>query len=102
MTRLVRALVLVAAIAVPVLALGGEKVVRLDVEGRVRQVTTYATASADLLRRAGHTPGVRDEVTPRGGLRQGSLVRLRRAKPIELVLDGATKQVLVHGLTVGE
>jgi uncharacterized protein YabE (DUF348 family) len=30
------------------------------------------------------------------------VVKLRRAKPVELVLDGTPKKVYVHGLTVGE
>lgn len=102
MARLIRLLVLLAAVGGPAAAFGGEKAVRLDVEGEVRDVRTYAPAAPDLLRRLGLQTGDRDLVQPGGPLQPGSVVRVRRAKPVGLVLDGRRREIFVHGLTVGE
>lgn len=102
MLWMLRTLVIVTAIAAPAVAFGGEKVVRLDVEGRVKPVTTYAGSGRDLVERAGIVPGSRDKVSPAGSLGPGDVVKVRRAKPVELWLDGRPRQVWVHGLTVAE
>lgn len=93
---------LLAAVAVPVAAFGTQKQVRLDIDGRVRLTTTYASGPRDVLRRAGHEPSKHDMVMPAGIVRPGMVVTLRRARQIQLVLDGRPSDVVVHGLTVGE
>lgn len=102
MLRIVRVLVIVAAVAAPAVAFGGEKEVRVDVDGRTRVVRTYATSAPDLLRRIGMRPSALDLVSPLGALEAGTVVQVRRGKPIHLLLDGRPTVVWVHGLTVGE
>jgi uncharacterized protein YabE (DUF348 family) len=100
--RIARIFVIAAAVAAPAIAFGNEKVVHLDVDGHVRPVRTYATSAPDLLRRVGLRPASRDVVTAHGPLEQGSVVTVRSAKPVNLILDGKARTVWVHGLTVGE
>ena len=101
---LVRAGVLAIAIGAPVIAFAGERKVSLDVEGEVREVRTYAAASTELLERRGIDASKRDLLTPGpdGRLRSGGEVMFRRAKRINLVLDGEEKTVVARGITVGE
>jgi uncharacterized protein YabE (DUF348 family) len=100
---LVRAAVLAVAVAAPLVAFAGERKVSLDVEGEVRTVRTYAPDAQQLLERRGIETGKPDLVKPgKDGLRDGSVVKFRRAKRIELVLDGERKTVVARGLTVGE
>ena len=98
----VRIAVLAIAVAAPVVAFGGEREVALDVEGEVKKVTTYASDARDLLERRGIEPARADHVAPASELTSGDRVVYRRAKRIELVLDGARKTVTARGLTVGE
>lgn len=104
MRFIVRAVVLAAAIAAPVLAFGGQKVVRVDVDGEIRPVSTYADSAPVLLERIGMRPSSRDLVVSaaEGALVAGETVRLRRAKVVRVSIDGRPKTVLAHGLTVGE
>lgn len=99
---LVRALVLGIAIAAPVLAFGGEKEVALDVEGKVRNVRTYAASPEEVLERARVPVGRKDLVRPSRTLAGGETVTYRRAKPIEVVVDDQPREVVAHGLTVRE
>jgi uncharacterized protein YabE (DUF348 family) len=55
-----------------------------------------------LLERNGIAPARSDLLTPGGSLADGSTVTYRRAKRVELVLDGAQKTVTARGLTVGQ
>ncbi|HVL82503.1 MAG TPA: ubiquitin-like domain-containing protein [Actinomycetota bacterium] len=98
--RLVRALVLVTALAAPGLAFGGEKLVHLDVEGSIRPVVTYASSGPELVERKGLGSPMR--VDAPGSISAGDTVRVRRAKPVTLLVDGEPRRVVVHGLTVGE
>jgi uncharacterized protein YabE (DUF348 family) len=100
--RVARIFVIAAAVAAPAIAFGNEKVVHLDVDGHVRPVRTYATSAPDLLRRVGVRTARRDVVRADGPLAPGSVVMVRSAKPVNLVLDGALRTVWVHGLSVGE
>lgn len=102
MLRIARVIVLIAAVLAPAAAFGREKAVRLDVEGRVVPVRTYATTAPDLLRRVGIDPGERAMVVPSGPLEAGTVVTVRRAKPVQLIVGSDVRTVWVHGLTVGE
>jgi uncharacterized protein YabE (DUF348 family) len=98
----VRALVVALAVLAPLLAFAGEKEVRLDVDGEVRGVRTYATSAVDLLERVGVPPEGRDLVVPDGAISEGQTVTLRRAKYVYLWLDDEPREVVVHGLVVAD
>jgi len=97
-----RVLVLVLALAAPLAAFAGLKKVSIDVEGRTSSVRTYAVTATQLLERQGIAVRKIDDVKPSGRLRDGAHVVFRRAKHIQLVLDGHHRRVIAHGLTVGE
>src|SRR5687768_7432158 len=62
---IVRVVVLAIAIAAPVIAFAGEREVKVDVEGKVRTVRTYATGADELLVRKGIEPK-RDDLVAGG------------------------------------
>jgi uncharacterized protein YabE (DUF348 family) len=97
-----RTLVLAVAVAAPVLAFAGERNVALDIEGTVRSVRTYATSADELLDRKGIDARTRDLVSPGTALGDGDRIVYRRAKTINLVLDGERRTVVARGLTVGD
>lgn len=97
---LVRAVVILIALAAPGLAFGGEKVVDLDVEGSINPVVTYAGSAAEMQRRFGLDERVR--VTDEGSLRGGDTVTVRRSKEILVVVDASPRTVEVYGVTVGD
>lgn len=99
---LVRFAVLAVAIAAPIVAFAGEREVKLDVEGSVQVVRTYATDARDLLQRKGIQARRADLLSGGANLGDGDKVTFRRAKPVELVLDGERKTVTARGLTVGQ
>jgi uncharacterized protein YabE (DUF348 family) len=99
---LVRLTVLAIAIAAPIVAFAGEREVSLDVEGVVETVRTYATDARDLLQRRGIDAAKADALMPATELDHGDTVTYRRAKRVEIVLDGERKMVTARGLTVGE
>jgi uncharacterized protein YabE (DUF348 family) len=96
----VRAIVVLLALAGPLIAFAGEKSVTVDVDGHVRHVRTYATNPRALLRRTGVHIGRDDLVT--GRIANGGRIAFRRAKPITLLVDGKPTPVVTHGLTVGQ
>lgn len=98
---LVRLVVLAVAAGAPLIAFGGEHEVSLDVEGVAKKVRTYATDARDLLERKGIEPAKSDLLTA-GPLTDGSTITYRKAKRVELVLDGERKTVTARGLTVGQ
>jgi uncharacterized protein YabE (DUF348 family) len=99
---LLRLGLLAVAVAAPIVAFAGEREVALDVEGEVRSVRTYATSASDLLERKGIRAARSDLVTPSEDLGDGGRVVYRRAKSIELILDGEPRKVVARGLTVGD
>lgn len=99
---LIRSAVLIAAVAAPLLAFAGEKKVTVDVEGRVERVRTYANSPYELLERSGVDARQDDKVASSGSEVDGQKITFRKAKPISLVVDGEPREVLAHGLTVGE
>jgi uncharacterized protein YabE (DUF348 family) len=99
---LVRLAVLAIAIGAPLIAFANEREVTLDVEGVSQKMRTYATDARDLLERKGIEPAKNDMLTPATTLDHGDKVVYRKAKRVELVLDGERKTVTARGLTVGE
>lgn len=101
-TWVVRIGLLVLALGAPVIAFAGEREVSLDLDGVVRTVRTYATDARELLERKGVAPAKADMLAPAAALADGTEVTYRKAKRVELVLDGERKAVTARGLTVGE
>jgi uncharacterized protein YabE (DUF348 family) len=98
---IVRIAVLAIAVAAPVVAFAGEREVKVDVEGNVKTVRTYATGASELLERTGIEPD-KDDFVAGGSLADRETVTYRKAKRIRLVLDGQEKTVVARGLTVGD
>lgn len=98
---IVRAAVLIVAVAAPVIAFAGQREVTVDIEGEIKSIKTYATHARDLLVRTGVAPG-RSDLVHGGTLTEADEVTYRKAKEITLVLDGQEKTVVARGLTVGE
>jgi uncharacterized protein YabE (DUF348 family) len=100
---LIRLVVLGVAVAAPILAFAGQRKVTVDVEGKVKETSTYATSASELLERTGVEPRRADLVTPlRKTIRDGDRVVFRRAKSVRLIVDGEPRRVVARGLTVGE
>ena len=97
-----RALVIVLALAAPLAAFAGQRTVKIDVEGHVRSVRTYAVSAKQLLERQGIHVQRNDLVLPTHRLHTGDRVVYRKAKRVTIVLDGERRRVTAHGLTVGE
>lgn len=81
-----------------------EKRVVVRVEGEIRPVKTFALTVGDALDRAGVRVGERDRVTPPAGapLRDGSEIKVVRAKPVTILLNGKRREVIVTAETVEE
>lgn len=81
-----------------------EKSVVVNVEGRPVAVRTFAFSVGDALRRAGISIGPADRVEPAvsADLRDGLVIRVFRAKPITILLDGKPRRVIVTSLTVDD
>lgn len=102
MKSLIRVCLLSAALAAPVAGFAGQKAVSLTVEGRVQQVTTYAPHGRAVLTRAGVEVNRDDEILQDGRLAHDSEIELRRAKRVQISVDGVERKVTVHGLNVAE
>lgn len=99
---LVRVIVLGLAVGAPLWAFANERDVKLDVEGDVKVVKTYATTPNELLERHGVDQAKDDSISGSPALADGGTVEFRRAKPLRLILDGEPRKVVAHGLTVGD
>lgn len=96
---------LIGALAVATLAYGAlDKTITLRIEGRAASVHTFALTVRDVLARDGIRLGPQDWVSPPLGarLREGTAVDVRRAKEIEILLNGRPKLVVTTALTVDE
>lgn len=102
MTWVCRLLLVAVSAAAPALAFAGERSVRLDVDGEVQEVRTYASSVPEVLDRAGVDPAAVDRVRAPHRLVAGATIEVRRAKPLLLLSDGDVQVVWVHALTVGE
>jgi uncharacterized protein YabE (DUF348 family) len=97
--------VLLAALVVgPLAYVAAEKSVRLDVEGRVSVVGTYASSVGALLADEGVEVGTHDQVTPAPSspLTDGMHVSVVRGRPVRLVVDGQARDVWTTARTVAE
>jgi len=103
-----RALPIVAGAAVLVLAggtaayAGVHKTVTLDVDGQVRDVSTFTGSVDQLLADQGVKVGARDDVSATGGLREGQDVVVRHAHQITVASDGVHHDVWTTALTADE
>jgi uncharacterized protein YabE (DUF348 family) len=81
-----------------------QKSVTLTVDGQVRTVGTYASTVAEVLDEEGLEPGDHDVLLPAAGqaIADGDAVVLSRARPLELTVDGVSREVYVTALSVDE
>ncbi len=81
-----------------------QKSVTLTVDGQVRTVGTYATTVGEVLDEEGLEPAAHDVVLPGPGqaLADGDAVVVNRARPLELTVDGVSREVYVTALSVDE
>lgn len=81
-----------------------QKTVTVTVDGQVRTVGTYADTVGELLEEEGLEPASDDVVLPavHQPVDDGDTVVLNRARPLELTVDGVSRQVYVTALSVDE
>jgi len=81
-----------------------QKSVTLTVDGQSRQVGTYAATVGEVLDEAGLKPAAHDVVLPSAGqaVSDGDAVVVNRARPLELTVDGVSREVYVTALSVDE
>ncbi|MCW2683234.1 MAG: Transglycosylase domain protein [Blastococcus sp.] len=81
-----------------------QKSVTVTVDGQVRHVGTYAGTVGEVLEEEGLQPAAHDVVLPatQQALGDGDAVVLNRARPLELTVDGVSRDVHVTALSVDE
>jgi resuscitation-promoting factor RpfB len=81
-----------------------QKSVTLTVDGQSRQVGTYAATVGEVLDEVGLEPASHDVVLPSANqaVSDGDAVIVNRARPLELTVDGVSRQVYVTALSVDE
>jgi len=81
-----------------------QKSVTLTVDGQVREVGTYAGTVGEVLAEEGLETEAHDVVLPDAGqaLADGDAVVVNRARPLELTVDGVSREVYVTALSVDE
>jgi resuscitation-promoting factor RpfB len=81
-----------------------QKSVTLTVDGQVRTVGTYASTVAEVLDDEGLEAGEHDVLLPAAeqAIADGDTVVLSRARPLELTVDGVSREVYVTALSVDE
>ena len=100
----------VAAVALTAAVAGGAawsatgKTVTLTVDGKARSVDFRGDTAGDVLAAAGVDAGKRDQLVPAASspVEDGGQVALRRARELQLVVDGAPKTVWVTADSVDE
>lgn len=100
-SKILRVLLIVAAVLAPGFAFAGEKDVVLDVDGQRQQVKTFASSSAELLERVGLNES-HDAIGDDSELAEGDIIVVRRHKNIRLLTPKGDRQVIAHGLTISE
>ena len=100
----VAAAVLTAAVAGGVAYEATGKTATLVVDGESRSVDFRGDTASDVLAAAGLEAGQRDQLVPAAGseVEDGDEVALRRARELELVVDGTPKTVWVTAASVDE
>lgn len=86
------------------LAVARHKTVTLDIDGETISLGTMASDVSGALDDAGYTVGERDAVAPAAdaSISDGDTVVLRRAREIDLTVDGQPKTVWTTALTVDD
>ena len=110
LSRPARTPLLVAGLAVAAAATAGiaweatGKTATLTVDGTPRTVDFRGSTAADVLAAAGVDADERDLLVPAAGgeVADGGEVALRRARPLELVVDGKAREVWVTATSVDE
>jgi uncharacterized protein YabE (DUF348 family) len=74
-----------------------DKTVSISDDGTLIHVHTYASSVHSVLRRAGISVGVHDQLTPSlsAAVHNGSTISIHRGRPLDLTIDGTTRQVWV-------
>ena len=100
----VAAAVLTAAVVGGIAYEATGKTATLVVDGQSRSVDFRGDTTADVLAAAGVEAGERDQLVPAAGsaVEDGDEVALRRARELELVVDGTPKTVWVTAASVDE
>ena len=98
------ALVLLGLVGGTVAFFLAQKAVTVTVDGQVRTVGTYADTVGELLDEEGLVPASHDVVlpAPHQSVDDGDTVILNRARPLELTVDGVSREVYVTALSVDE
>ena len=98
------ALVLVGLVGGALTFVLAQKSVALTVDGETREVATYAGTVGDVLEEEGLTLAAHDVVLPAAdqALADGDAVVLSRARPLQLTVDGVSREVYVTALSVEE
>ena len=98
------ALVLVALVGGTLAFFIAQKSVTLTVDGQTRTVGTYAGTVGEILEDEGLTLTAHDVVlpSPDAAVGDGDAVVLNRARPLELTVDGVSREVYVTALSVDE
>lgn len=81
-----------------------QKTVTVDVDGAATTISTLKSDVGAVLADAGYTVGDHDTVVPAvdAGLGDGATIELRRARPVEVTIDGQSTELMMTALTVGE
>jgi uncharacterized protein YabE (DUF348 family) len=81
-----------------------QKAVTITVDGDVRSVGTYAATVGELLEEEGLEPAAHDVLLPAAdqAVDDGDTVVLNRARPLNLTVDGVSREVYVTALSVEE
>jgi predicted ribosomally synthesized peptide with SipW-like signal peptide len=98
------AVVLLGLIGGTLAYFAAQKSVTLTVDGQVRTVGTYADTVGEVLDEEGLEPAAHDVVLPATEqmVADGDAVILNRARPLELTVDGVSRDVYVTALSVDE
>ncbi len=98
------ALVLLGLVGGTVAYFLAQKAVTVTVDGQARTVGTYADTVGEVLEEEGLEPAAHDVVLPavHQSVDDGDTVVLNRARPLELTVDGVSREVFVTALSVEE
>lgn len=100
-SKIIRIVLLAAAILAPGFAFADQKSVVLDVDGTRETVTTYAASPEDLLVRTDLAQS-HEAIESADIISGGDIVKVRRPRTVVLVTDSGYRSVEAFGLTVGE
>ncbi|MGY1794989.1 transglycosylase family protein [Geodermatophilus sp. SYSU D00525] len=98
------ALVLLGLVGGSVAWFTAQKSLTLTVDGQAREVSTYADTVGEVLEEEGLQTQSHDVVLPRppAAVADGDTVVVNRARPLQLTVDGVTREVYVTALSVDE